>query len=415
MMGTPKGGRWVASEDSFVEDNQAFEDRSLAVDIVDRHPYALLLEDADGHLLGHNRAARRILGPAVDLDDASPHAACAIVGCRRPGGPLADLCLHERALDHDGPLPEVRVDLAHGGEAEAAWVTVAALGRERQLVLTELRPGQREDRRRRTEPHWTTGPRLRIHALGRTRVTSAEAGLDGRWLDNRAGQILKYLVCERHRSVYSDEIVERLWPNAGRPGTRGLRYFIHVLREQLEPHGAPIPPSSFVLATRGGYVFDRSKVWVDANEFEDLVETGLAAHERGDEERAADHLRRGLALYGGDFLEDEPYAEWAFHERDRLRQIASNGLRALAELDDRHGDLEAATTSLVRLTDLEPYDVDVHRDLLAMLLRRGRRSEALRRFEALRRRMLTTFGEELGFSLADLGPASPESSGYELY
>ena len=112
----------------------------------------------------------------------------------------------------------------------------------------------------------------------------------------------------------------------------------------------------------------------------------------------------------GRLRDDEPYAEWALTERERLRQIASNGLRALADLDDRNGDLEGATASLQRLTDLEPYDVDVHRDLLAMLLRRGRRSEALRRYEALRRRMLTTFGEELSFSLADLGPASPSGT-----
>jgi DNA-binding SARP family transcriptional activator len=131
------------------------------------------------------------------------------------------------------------------------------------------------------------------------------------------------------------------------------------------------------------------------------VTAGLAAYE-ADDPSAPELLRRGLELYRGELLADEPYAEWAFAERDRLRDIASDGLRALAALDQRTGDLGQATASLTRLAELEPFDVDVHRELFGLLLRRGRRSEALRRYESLRRRMLTTFDEPLDFSLSQL-------------
>jgi hypothetical protein len=50
----------------------------------------------------------------------------------------------------------------------------------------------------------------------------------------------------------------------------------------------------------------------------------------------------------------------------------------------------------------------VHRGLLVLHLRRGRYSEALRCYEALRRRMLTTFGEELDFALPDLAIIRPK-------
>lgn len=46
--------------------------------------------------------------------------------------------------------------------------------------------------------------------------------------------------------------------------------------------------------------------------------------------------------------------------------------------------------------------MDVQRRLLAVCLKRGRRSEAVRRYKSLRVHMLHTFGEEPGFSLADL-------------
>ena len=48
-------------------------------------------------------------------------------------------------------------------------------------------------------------------------------------------------------------------------------------------------------------------------------------------------------MYRGDFLADEPYAEWALHERDRLRDLAAGALRTLAEIETR-----AATTCLPR-------------------------------------------------------------------
>jgi len=379
---------------------QAFADRDLAFDVMDRHPYAILVEDAQGRLTGHNRAAERVLAGLVDLE-AGAQIGCALLGCRLAGGPLEETCLHERAREHDGPLPELRVDLPPGSGLDAAWATVAALPPDRRLVLTELRPAQRGDRRRRTEPHWAAGPQLRIFALGRTRVTSAETALEGRWLANRPGQILKLLVTERHRRVFSDEIVERLWPD-GTHDTRGLRNFVHALRERLEPQGAPSPPSSFVLATRGGYVLHDARVWIDVDAFEALVGEGVAAFDGGEDQQALELLQQGLALYRGEFLADEPYAEWALPERERLRRIAGDGLRVVATLQERAGDLAAAAAGLGRLADLEPYDVDVHRDLLVMLLRCGRRGEALRRYETLRRRVMSTFGEPLEFTLADL-------------
>jgi DNA-binding SARP family transcriptional activator len=380
----------------------------LALEVFEQFPYGVLVVDGAGRLLAHNAAAEHLLQGRVALDEAEARVGCELLGCRRPDGPLADLCLHEHALSSDGPLPELRIDLAPapGASTDAAWVTVAALRGSPDRVLMELRPGNAGDRRRRTDPHWTAGPRLRISVLGRTRVHSAEGPIEGRWLANRPGQILKYLVSERHRTVYADEIVEKLWPNATMPSTHGLRYFVHVLRDQLEPERAPRKPSSFVQATRGGYVLDRGRVWIDASEFEDAVAAGTAAEARGDEEQAIERLTAGLALYGGDFLADEPYAEWAFAERDRLRQVASEGLRTLAGLKQRRDDLAGAAADLERLSELEPFDVDVYRELLLVLLRRGRRTEAVRRYTAFRHRMLTTFGEELDFTLADVALAA---------
>ncbi|MDQ1741265.1 MAG: Bacterial transcriptional activator domain, partial [Pseudonocardiales bacterium] len=58
--------------------------------------------------------------------------------------------------------------------------------------------------------------------------------------------------------------------------------------------------------------------------------------------------------------------------------------------------------NLQRLAELEPLDVEAQRQLLTLLLRRGRRSEAARRYEVVRRRFRRAFGEEPSFQLAEL-------------
>ncbi len=374
-------------------------DADLAAALVDHHPAAILVQDAEGRIVATNRAATRLLGDAVPLRVGTP-LGCAILGCRASGTRLEDICVHELALSHDGPLPPLRVELPPGAQLDAASATVMAL--QDRLVVTELR---REishlARDRPGSPSWSAEPQLRLFVLGRPCVMNGDEMLNGRWVNNRSGQILKLLIAERHRSVFSDEIISLLWPPNSSPDTRGVRYFIHELRDQLEPGGSVHPPSSFVVATRGGYALDRRHVWVDADAFEALVTEGCAAAGH-DDATARDLIREGAALYGGDFLADEPYAEWALHERDRLRDLVASALRTLAEIETRQADLKAATATLIRLSELEPFDIDVHRELFSLLLRRGRRSETLRRYETLRRRMLSTFDEPLDFSLSQL-------------
>jgi DNA-binding SARP family transcriptional activator len=374
----------------------------LALRVIDAYPYGIVVLSGDGRVIAHNPAADRLMGEIAErLDDPDDRTFCAILGRGSEATALDEVSLIEHALEA-GPLPEVRVDLPPGATAPAAWVTVAPLGDGGDCVIVELRPGRANDRRRRTTPHWTRGPVLRIYALGRTRIETPEGPLHGQWLENRAGQVLKFLVAERGRAVSADEIVETLWEDARLRKVPGVRYYIHQLREQLEPERSGRGQSSFISSVQGGYTLNDESVVVDVDEFERRVETGLAAARAKDADRACTELHRGLAFYEGDFLADEPYAEWALPERDRLRRVASEGLRVLAELRLDSDDLTGATADLERLADLEPYDPDVHKRLIALSLRRGRRTEAVRRYNALRRRMIATFGEDLDFTLADI-------------
>src|SRR3954451_13926435 len=369
--------------------------------VVDSLPYGLVVVQADHTILSTNAAARRFL-PQIEKAEHCHEA----FSCRTPGGPCEHGCLAARAVARQGPLPEIRIDVPPGpGQITAIWVTAASVGL-RPAAVFHLRPGDARDRRRKSDPHWLSGPELRITAFGRTRVDTPEGPLRGEWLQQRPGQLLKYLICERNRVVPADVIAEALWPGTGRQGLGNVRYFMHALREKLEPHRPRGARSSFIVTVQGGYALDRRHVRIDADDFDEAISQGLEAASRDDDEFAVERLRDALALYRGDFLADEPYAEWSLDERDRLHNLAGRALRALTKIMLGKHDLDAAAEYLEQLAELEPLDAETHRDLLAVWLAQGRRTEAARRYAIYRTRTLREFGEEPEFQLADLRPAA---------
>jgi DNA-binding SARP family transcriptional activator len=199
-----------------------------------------------------------------------------------------------------------------------------------------------------------------------------------------------------------EELLEVFWPHAGRAGASNVRQAIHTLRDRLEPDRPRGKPSGYVVARGGGYELAPGRVAIDADDFEARARAGLDALQRGETERAQDTLAAAARAYGGDFLADEPYAEWALSERERLRDLAAEVLRGLASICRDGDDEDAAAEHLQRLVELEPLDLEAQRELIALMLRRGRHSEALRRFELVRRTYKRTFGTELPFSLSQL-------------
>lgn len=369
-------------------------------ELFERFPFGILIAEPDGTLVSVNPNARDLLG--LDASAPRPVTCCDLLLCRRHDGPTGGQCISALASAAGEPLPEMRINLAPRGLEQAVWATASASDPVPGRVLIHLRPGDVRDRRRRTQPHWLSGPELRIGALGRTSIESVEGPIGGAWVDRRAGQILKFLVSRRGAVAHTDEIAEALWPEASPRVAGTVRHFVHVLRETLEPRREKRKPSSFIVFANGGYSLDPNHVAVDVDEFEAAVEDGLEALRRDQTDVAREQLGRATDLYRGDFIADEPYADWALTPRELVRGHAVEAFRALAELDIAAGKLAEATRLLVRLADMQPFDAHTHAPLISLLLQRGHRSEAVRRYGALRTRLLRQFGEEPDFVLADL-------------
>ena len=372
-----------------------------SVEIVDRLRFGIIVTDSSGAVLGANEAAQEIVKTALGSWEDSL-SCCSIFGCREKD-PLAGQCLSELAAESPEPLPEIRLDVPGERPALAVWVTAARVDESASRVVMHLRPAAVGDRRRRTEPHWMGSATLHIEALGRTRVQTSEVPIEGDWLLQRPGQLLKFLVCERGRPVHVDEIAEALWPAAGVSGRNNVRHYVHALRDLLEPDRPSRTPSSFIKSIGSTYLLD-TRVSVDVDRFDELVAAGLQSidADTNAHEVAFARLEEAVGLYRGDLLSEEPFAEWAFDERERLRGLLSKALSHLVDGYVAMGDLATATNRLERAVDVQPLDEPLQRRLSGLLVLQGRHSDASRRFSGYRQRMLDEFGREPGYTLAEV-------------
>ena len=239
-----------------------------------------------------------------------------------------------------------------------------------------------------------------VAALGRVSVSVDGHSRDGDWLQQRPGQVFRYLLASRDGARRSEAIASALWPERGPSAVANVRYCIFKLREQLAERGDPA--DSVVARDAAGYRIDLRRVELDVDVFQAKSLAGITAHRGGDSTQAEQDLGEALRLYRGEFLADDPYADWAFSEREYLRALAGKDLAAMAQIALAGGRLVGATEHLLRLSQLEPFDSHVHQMLIEVCLRRGRRTEALRHYDALRVRLHRAFGEHPDFDLSGL-------------
>jgi DNA-binding SARP family transcriptional activator len=367
----------------------------LKGEVFDCFHHGLLVLSADGTILLGNQEAMRIL-EAVGGRLAGA-TCCGTFRCPESGA----ACLTQLAVSNASGVHETRRDLDTPNGTQPVWVSAFPIATDPVRVLLQVRRGDLHDRRFRADPNWRSTQRLCIMTLGQTSIRSGSMTIDGDWLDKRAGQLLRYLIVRRGRATTADEIGESLWRDASYSIASNVRTCVHRLRAEIEPHRSNRQTPDFLLTNGGSYRLNVDRVDIDADAFEAHVAEGLRRAGTG-AEGAARELEQGLALYGGEFLADVPFAEWAFAERRRLHELACSGLRTLSRVHRTSGRTDSAARWLERLAGLQPLDEAVCRELVELDISEGRGSDAKRRYDRLCRMMSEALGYQPSFTLADV-------------
>jgi DNA-binding SARP family transcriptional activator len=225
--------------------------------------------------------------------------------------------------------------------------------------------------------------RLRVVLLGGFEARLA-SGASVSVPTKKAQALLAYLGVRLGQGHSRDKLAALLWGEKSDEQARGdLRHALLALRRSLagaEP--APLRVEGQCLA------LDADAVDVDVATFEQLVGEGTVPAL----EQAAE-LYRGDLLLG--FSVSEPlFEEWLVAERERLREMALEALARLLAEQAKTAATERAIQTAVRLLGLDPLQEAVHRTLMRLYSRQGRRGAALKQYQLCVRVLRRELGTE---------------------
>ncbi len=237
-------------------------------------------------------------------------------------------------------------------------------------------------------------PRWVIRLLGTFEIEHDGQPLpDSVWHTQQAKQVLKILILAHGRPVPAERLMEWLWPGTKPSATAvTLRSTVHALRRVLEPDRAPRQPARYIVTRPPGYAFEPDETfWIDVYAFEDLLDQAARTRHPGHKRHV---LAQALNLYRGDLLEEDPYAEWALLERERLRERYLDALLDLAELHAQAGDLDRAIAACRRALARDEYREAAYRALMRYQVLAGDVAAALNTYERCRTMLREEFGAE---------------------
>jgi DNA-binding SARP family transcriptional activator len=286
-------------------------------------------------------------------------------------------------LEH--PVPAVRraaLDPATASGDPQALLQLATLARDPDRKLAGAAA-------RATARLAITLPPLRFELLGRFGVRRGSWRAGDAWARPVDARLVRFLLVNLGRPVPEDVIFEALWPELAAAGARkSLQVAVSRARRVLDP---PTADHSVIQSAERTYrlVLSERDV-VDAEEFRSAARVALA--DTGDQRRQ--HLESSRALWGGEPLPEERYADWGAPYRELLIDLYTGVLAGLVELHAAAGAHTDAAEVARELVDLDSLNEGGHRALITAYARAGRTGYALRQYLECRRALVEQLGVE---------------------
>jgi DNA-binding SARP family transcriptional activator len=183
--------------------------------------------------------------------------------------------------------------------------------------------------------------------------------------------LLAYLALSGGQAQPRDKLATLLWGGTPDVSARNsFRQALFMLRKALASREEPL-----LRIEREAIALNPMRVNVDVAAFEGAVAGGTL-----------EALENAAALYQGDLLEgmvvdEAPFEEWLLAERERLRELALEGLAKLLVHERNAGAIERAIRTALRVSALDPLHESVHRTLMRLYVQSGRRGAALRQYQ----------------------------------
>ncbi|WP_246360912.1 AfsR/SARP family transcriptional regulator [Haloechinothrix aidingensis] len=206
-------------------------------------------------------------------------------------------------------------------------------------------------------------------------------------------QLLAMLLLRPGKLVQIDSIVEELWADDPPRSVRTtMQTYVYQLRKCIEQNELAPAGDELLITKHAGYVFTVDPAQIDVFTFQRLFQEGRELLDRDHYTDAARSLRAALALWTGPPMANvncgSVLSSYVVDLQEQRR--TAQHLRIHAELEAGwHRELIGELRALVAAN---PLDEGMHGQLMRVLSRSGRRSDALATYRNLR----AVLNEELG-------------------
>ena len=217
---------------------------------------------------------------------------------------------------------------------------------------------------------------------------------------NKLWMVLAYLLTHRGKQITQDELIDILWPDEEIDNpVNTLKTMRHRLCGMLDALGG-IPGKEMIRYNHGIYAWSEEVDCVlDIDQFSTYC--ALADQEQDDSQKISYYLN-ALEYYNGDFLPKLSSEMWvmsahAYYHAEYLRVVKK--CIALLRTENRYYEI---ITVCQKAVTIEPYDEDLHRELIDALVRTGAKQSALNHYEKVKELFYHEFGINLSEDLVEL-------------
>lgn len=273
---------------------------------------------------------------------------------------------------------------------------------------------------------------LEIRMFGPFEVLRGDRPIErSAWGRRKTQDLLKFLLAHRGQGFTQDQLIEVLYPEPSAPGslTRNLLGRVSELRRALEPELKRGTASTYILRVGPGrYAFNtEAPCTIDVVLFEEHVANGKAHQQDEEWASALAHYDSAVALYRGDFLLEDLYAEWAQPLRDKYQEALVTVLLDAGRCAFRLQQYADTLDYSERALQIDAYREDAYRHQMLAAYRLGQRQKALQAYDAcvsalkelglapsdelrrLRRRVRSTVASNRTTSAPDRRASAPKS------
>lgn len=230
---------------------------------------------------------------------------------------------------------------------------------------------------------------------------------------NKLWMVLAYLLTHRGKQITQDELIDILWADEDIDNPANtLKTLRHRLCSMLDELGG-MPGKEMIRYNHGIYAWNEEvDCIIDIDQFSTYC--ALAEQEQNPEQKASYYLN-AIEYYGGDFLPKLSSEMWvmsthAYYHAEYLRVVK----KCIALLQDTKRYYEIITVCR-KAVAIEPYDEELHRELIYALVNTGAKQSALSHYEKVKETFYREFGLNLSEDLVELyKQIIAESNDYEV-